>query len=99
MAISACGMACDICKLQDACGGGCYPGTHEKVPARQEQIKRKLGHTCPILRCAREKNVDYCLRCDDFPCAIHFEKEVVYSKKYLKTYKNYMEKHMDLVKK
>jgi len=98
MAISACGMACDICKLQEACGGGCLPGTHKDAPVRQEQIKNKLGHTCPILACAMEKKVDYCLRCDDFPCDIHFEKEVVFSRKYLKTYKDYMEKQAGFIK-
>ncbi len=99
MPISACGMACDICKLQDACGGGCVPGTHELAQARQDQIKEKLGHTCPILACAMERKIDYCLRCEDFPCKIHFEKEVIFSRKYLTTYKNYMEKHRNLIKK
>jgi len=96
MAISACGMACDICKLKDACGGGCLPGTHEGAPERQQQIKEKLGETCPILGCAIKNKVDYCLRCDSFPCDLHFQNEVPYSKKYLKAYKSFLKKQEGL---
>ncbi|MCK8600919.1 DUF3786 domain-containing protein [Desulfoferrobacter suflitae] len=70
MATGACGINCDVCKLQlmeicSSCGSGKSLLARQKLAA-QERI---LGGVCPILACASMKNLDYCMRdCSSFPC-------------------------------
>ncbi len=72
MATGACGINCDICRLNvlgicSTCGSGGSQEAQRKIAA-QERI---LGAPCPILTCAREKHIEYCLRdCDRFPCGL-----------------------------
>jgi hypothetical protein len=48
----------------------------EKLAAQQ----RLFGTTCPMLSCAVERKVGYCLRdCDDFPCEIFSRSDYPYS--------------------
>ena len=75
---AACGVNCEICGLKDACGG-CPPGTDPSARDRADEIVRLFGIRCPVLLCAIEKNVDYCLRCDSFPCDIHYRYNYPYS--------------------
>ena len=86
MQIAACGMACGVCKLKEACGGGCFPGTDPRVPKRLEQLKEALDWTCDVLTCAMKKKVDYCLACDSFPCGVLYRADVPYSKRVLDSY-------------
>lgn len=73
MATSACGIQCDVCRLHvlgscSTCGSGRSLEGRKKAAA---QIKI-LGAPCPILACALEREIEYCLRdCEDFPCG-HF---------------------------
>jgi hypothetical protein len=47
----------------------CGPGKSQLARAKLEAQTRLLGAPCPILACARLKQVDYCLRdCELFPC-------------------------------
>ncbi len=70
MATGACGINCDVCRLNvlgicSTCGSGGSQEAQRKIAA-QERI---LGAPCPILTCARENHIEYCLRdCDRFPC-------------------------------
>ncbi len=72
MPTAACGIDCDVCRLkvQGICST-CGPGTGAEAIAKKEAQIRILGAPCPILSCAMDRRVAYCLRdCDGFPCAI-----------------------------
>lgn len=70
MATGACGINCDVCRLNvlgicATCGSGRSQEAQRKIDA-QERI---FGAPCPILACAVKNHVTYCLRdCDKFPC-------------------------------
>jgi len=83
---AACGMDCGICELKVQCGG-CPPGTDPGAKDRLDELKRLIGFICPVLKCAMDRNIDYCLRCDSFPCDIHYRYNYPYSDFLLDTYK------------
>ncbi|NNL77535.1 MAG: DUF3786 domain-containing protein [Desulfobacterales bacterium] len=70
MPTGACGINCDICKLNllgtcSSCGSGTSAEAEKKLAAQ----RRLLGSTCSILACAQLNQVQYCLRdCNQFPC-------------------------------
>jgi len=86
---AACGMACEVCKFREMCGG-CVPGTDPRAPEKLEEVKQTLGKPCPMLECAIKKKVAYCLGCVEFPCDVAYQ-EMPYSKKLLDLYKSFME--------
>ena len=53
--IGRCGVACEVCKNFNH---GCY-GCN---------IENQSKNPCLIYLCAEEKNIQYCLQCDEFPC-------------------------------
>jgi hypothetical protein len=82
----ACGLNCDVCgfMVKGMCPiGGCVAGTDPKAPEKLEAIKKAIGMPCPALECAIKNKVDYCLKCDKFPCEVHYKAEHPYSKKFL----------------
>ena len=83
---AACGISCEVCGLKEKCGG-CVSGTDPDAPKVLEKIKQGKGNPCQVLECAIESKVEYCLRCEKFPCAIHYESEIPYSKKALDLFK------------
>lgn len=70
MATGACGIHCDICRLNllglcTTCGSGLSDEARVKLDA-QERI---LGHTCPVLSCCTMNQNAHCMRdCAQFPC-------------------------------
>jgi hypothetical protein len=55
--IGKCGIACGLCKnFNNGCLG-----------CEKENISK---HACIIFNCAENKNIEYCLKCDDFPCKL-----------------------------
>ena len=70
MPTGACGINCDVCKLNllgscSSCGSGTSAEAEKKLAAQ----RRLLGSTCSILACAQLNQVEYCLRdCNQFPC-------------------------------
>ncbi len=84
MEIGACGIACGICRFRGMCAvGGCVAGTDKDAAKKLETQKSKLGFNCPVLECAFESKVDYCLKdCDRFPCEVHY-RGFPYSKAFL----------------
>jgi len=91
---SACGIACEVCGFlaKGICPlNGCTAGTDEKAPEKAEKFKAGFGHPCLILECAIDNKVDYCFRCDKFPCEVHYKQEI-YSKKLLDMIKGVKEK-------
>ncbi len=70
MATGACGIDCSVCRLHvsgicSTCGAGNSDTGKEKLAAQH----RLFGTGCPVLACAVEKGLSYCLRdCDEFPC-------------------------------
>ena len=70
MATGACGINCDVCRLNvigicSTCGSGTSP---EALKKRDAQI-RLFGQACAILECAILNKYPYCLRdCHAFPC-------------------------------
>jgi len=86
MSIGACGIACDVCALyeQKKCLG-CVPGTDEEAPAKLKALT-EAGFPCPVLECAINSRVAYCLSCDKFPCDIHY-RGIPYSKALLDIFK------------
>jgi len=70
MPTGACGINCDVCKLNllGTCSS-CGPGTGLQAGRKLAAQLRLLGSTCPILDCARMNQIEYCLRdCSQFPC-------------------------------
>ena len=70
MPVGACGMSCDVCGLyvKGICGT-CVAGTDERAQKKLDAQMQSIKMHCPILACAVEKKVDYCLRdCEEFPC-------------------------------
>ncbi|MDY6854096.1 MAG: DUF3786 domain-containing protein [Thermodesulfobacteriota bacterium] len=70
MSTGACGINCDVCKLNllgicSTCGSGINEDGLKKKAA-QERI---LGKPCPVLSCAIKRLIEYCPRdCERFPC-------------------------------
>lgn len=70
MATGACGINCDVCRLNvmgtcSTCGGGTSREAVSKLAAQ----KKLFGSGCPILECAQLNAVSFCMRdCDLFPC-------------------------------
>lgn len=72
MATGACGINCNICRLNllGKCGT-CGPGKSEEGLRKWKTQKRLLGAPCPVLDCAVSRSLDFCPRdCDEFPCPI-----------------------------
>ena len=91
---SACGIACEVCQFPEKgiCPiDRCVSGTDPKAPEKLEKFKAATGQTCLILQCAIKNNVDYCFRCDKFPCKIHYKQEI-FSKKLLDMIKSMLGK-------
>lgn len=70
MPTGACGINCDVCKLNllgtcSSCGPGQSIEAAQKLAAQQ----RLFGSTCAILACAQMNQIEYCMRdCNQFPC-------------------------------
>ena len=66
----ACGINCLTCLL--ATGGRCLPCGPGTGPQAAKKLGAQLelfGAVCPILKCAVDRGVAFCLRdCQDFPC-------------------------------
>ena len=91
---AACGLACEVCGFLEMgfCTlDGCVAGTDPSAPQKLEKFKAKRGHPCFILECAIKNNKDYYLRCNEFPCEVHYEQEL-FSKKVLDMIKAMKEK-------
>ncbi len=70
MPTGACGINCDVCKLNllGTCST-CGPGTSREAEKKLAAQQRLLGSPCPILACARLNQVQFCMRdCNQFPC-------------------------------
>ena len=83
---SACGIACEVCGIREKglCpSDGCVAGTDPQAPDKLAKFEAAMGHTCAILEHAIEKKVDHCLRCDGFPCDIHYQQGGPFSKQTL----------------
>jgi hypothetical protein len=48
-----------------------------------------MGAPCPVLECAIDKGVDYCLSCKEFPCGLHYRAEIPYSRRLLDILKKF----------
>jgi len=70
MATGACGIDCTVCRLHvsgicSTCGAGYSSAGKDKLEAQY----RLFGSGCPVLMCAVERKIGYCLRdCHQFPC-------------------------------
>jgi hypothetical protein len=85
MPTGACGINCDICKLNllGTCST-CGPGTSLEAEKKLAAQKRLLGSPCPILACANLNRLQFCLRdCSQFPCENFTNGPYPYSKGYL----------------
>ena len=70
MPLAACGISCDVCGLyvKGLCSS-CFAGTDERVQEKLDEQMQAIDMCCPILLCAVEKKISYCLRdCQEFPC-------------------------------
>ncbi len=86
MGTGACGICCDVCRLNlrglcSSCGGGTEPAALRKLEV-QERI---LHGTCPILKCAFDHRIAYCTRdCRRFPCKVFKQGLYPFSEGFLK---------------
>lgn len=93
MKIGACGIACEVCGyfVKGMCEG-CVAGDDEDAPKTLEIQKTKLGFSCPVLDCAFNRKIGYCLKdCDKFPCEVLY-KGLPYSKGFLDIFKDIFKK-------
>ncbi len=70
MPTGACGINCDVCKLNllGTCSS-CGPGTSLEAEKKLAAQQRLLGSTCSILACAKLNQIEYCMRdCNQYPC-------------------------------
>lgn len=59
MVESNCGILCSKCKIKDEFNcKGCL------------KISNPFWGQCPIKKCIKEKNIDFCGACNKFPCQI-----------------------------
>lgn len=68
MPTGACGINCDVCKLNllGTCSS-CGPGNSQQAEAKLAAQARIFGSTCSILACANLNRIAYCLRdCNAF---------------------------------
>lgn len=85
MPTGACGINCDVCKLNllgtcSSCGSGKSVEAEQKLAAQQ----KLFGSTCAILACARMNQIEYCLRdCAQFPCDNFSQGPYPFSRGYL----------------
>ncbi|MGD9053314.1 MAG: DUF3795 domain-containing protein, partial [Desulfobacterales bacterium] len=85
MPTGACGINCDVCKLNllGTCSS-CGPGTSSQAAKKLAAQQRLMGGTCAILACAQLNQVDYCLRdCAQFPCDNFTQGPYPFSRGYL----------------
>ena len=85
MPTGACGIHCDVCKLNllGICSS-CGPGTSSHAAQKLAAQERLLGGTCAILACAQLNRVNYCLRdCAQFPCDNFIKGPYPFSQAYL----------------
>lgn len=70
MPTGACGINCDVCRLnlKGTCST-CGPGTSDTAAAKAAAQQRIIGAPCPILACARLNRIQHCMAdCSAFPC-------------------------------
>ena len=85
MPTGACGINCDVCKLNllGTCSS-CGPGTSTQAAQKLAAQERLLAGTCAILACAQLNQVEYCLRdCAQFPCDNFMQGPYPFSQGYL----------------
>ena len=85
MPTGACGIDCDVCKLNllGTCSS-CGPGNSSQAEQKLAVQQQLLGGTCAILACAHLNQVGYCLRdCFQFPCDNFSQGHYPYSSGYL----------------
>lgn len=70
MPTGACGINCDVCRLNiDGVCSTCGPGTSKQGADKLAAQKRLLGSPCPVLACAHFKKIKYCMSdCALFGC-------------------------------
>ena len=71
MPVGACGICCDVCEfyVKGVCVTCCAGIDEEGVRKKQDYSMQYSNMPCPILACAFEKKIAYCIRdCGDFPC-------------------------------
>lgn len=85
MPTGACGINCDVCRLNRSgicttCGSGRSPEGERKMVSQE----RLLGAPCPVLACAHQQGVDYCMGdCEAFPCGLFDEGAYPFSRSFL----------------
>ena len=87
---AACGLACEVCGIKERVGcplDGCVAGTDPSAPEKLAKLTAVIGHPCQVLECAMKKKVDYCTRCDEFPCEAHYQRGL-YNEKTLDMFKS-----------
>ena len=85
MPTGACGINCEVCKLNllGTCSS-CGPGTSIQAARKLAAQQRLLGGTCGILACAQLNRVSYCLRdCAQFACDNFTQGPYPFSRGYL----------------
>jgi hypothetical protein len=85
MSTGACGIDCTTCRLHvmgicSTCGAGNSDAGRDKLAAQN----RLFGSGCPILSCAVERGMAYCLRdCNEFPCGEFSARQYPFSQGFL----------------
>ena len=74
-----CGLYCGACKVITSLKEDRLPELAEKARMKLEDLEcygckssnnAIFCEPCKIMKCARQKGVEFCYECDDFPCSI-----------------------------
>ena len=89
MPTGACGINCDVCRLNllGVCSS-CGSGKSREARLKLDTQKTLLGNTCPILSCCEINHKNYCLMdCNQFPCDNYLRNLYPFSESYLQMQK------------
>lgn len=70
--VSICGLYCGFC-----------PHFRKKMCLGCFKANEKAKTSCAMYRCVLGKGLQTCLLCEEFPCAIHYEKGLIFKRTFL----------------
>jgi len=70
--VSVCGLYCGFC-----------PAFRRKKCPSCFEVNQKAKKSCAMYRCVLGRNLQTCFLCEEFPCAIHYEKGLLFKQTFL----------------
>jgi hypothetical protein len=74
--VSVCGTCCRFC-----------PAFRKQKCPGCDEVNAKARLSCAMYRCARDRGLRTCFLCNEFPCATHYDKGLIYKHCFLNALK------------